>query len=211
MIKVRIEQGSDAWHEIRLGRFTGTSMGKLQSGKSTANYNDAITDVVGEILSGVADEFFPTADMIRGTALEPSARAFYEEIHDERVYEVGFCLPDDEFLAEWIGVSTDGHRTSDEGITEFKCPKLKTHLKYLEDGKMPNTYKWQVQAQLWVTGALFCDFMSYYPNMKPFIIRVYPDQEMFKSLENEVRIAIKSVQEKVELYKKYSIDEDPEI
>ncbi len=207
MIKINITQGSDAWHDERRGRFTGIRMKGLQSKKTTASYQDSIMDVVGEILSGETEENYVNADMQRGTDLEPFARGEYEELYGIEVEEVGFCLPDDELLAEWVGISPDGI-LPDSGLIEIKCPKLKTHLKYLEANRVPNEYKWQVQSQLWVTGAPYCDFMSYYPGMKPFIIRVEPDPVMFEAIDMEVRIAIQAVKDKIELYKQYKAEDE---
>ena len=200
MIKIQVEQGSEAWHSLRLGRFTASKFKSLMSGETTEGYKDVILDVVGEILSGEAEDSYSSPDMIRGTELEPEARAYFEHSKEVEVEQVGFCLPDDEELAEWVGVSPDGI-LPDGGLLEIKCPKLKTHLKYLEAGRLPNEYKWQVQGQLLVTGAPYCVFISYYPDFPAFELRVEPDAEMHQQLMARFRVAIGVAKEKLEFYR----------
>ena len=53
------------------------------------------------------------------------------------------------------------------------------------------------------TGAEYCDFMSYYPDMKPFIIRVEPDKEMHEQLMSEIDKVIGLVKSKIETYNQY--------
>ena len=44
------------------------------------------------------------------------------------------------------------------------------HLVYLARGVLPREYVLQVQGQLWVTGREWCDFMSFHPDLPPFVI-----------------------------------------
>ena len=46
--------------------------------------------------------------------------------------------------------------------------------------------------------------MSYYPNLKPFIIRIYPDLEMHKEIENRLVDAIESVKGEIKAYESYN-------
>lgn len=201
MIIHKMEQRSQAWHDIRKERFTGTKIGALTSAKSTAKYQDAIFDVVSEIITGDTPEMKTTEDMQNGIDTEPMAAKEYESIFDIETEEAGFCTPENEF-SEWVGISPDRLINSD-GLLEIKCPKAKTHLKYIEANKMPSIYRWQVQSQLWVTGREWCDFMSFVQNMKPFIIRVYPNSEDFAKIETEVKIAIEKVKHYLQVYKHY--------
>lgn len=198
MIIIETEQGSNEWFVERLGRITGIRFKALMSGESTQGFKDLITDLAGEILSGEIEEGYTDYNMERGIELEPFARKEYESIFGIKVKEYGFVLPDeDKFYHEYCGVSPDGHKL------EIKCPKRKTHMNYIEKGVMPNEYKWQVQGQLFVTGWDYIDFMSYYQNLKPFIIRVYPDLEMHKQIEERLKIAIDLIRTKIEKYKTY--------
>lgn len=199
MIIIDIEQGSNAWFQNRLGRITGTRFKALMSGESTQGFKDLITTLTGEILSGEIEETYSNSNMERGKELEPIARKEYESIFETDVKEYGFVLPDeDKFYHEYCGVSPDGHKL------EIKCPLIKAHLNYIEKNVMPNEYKWQVQGQMFVTGWDYIDFMSYYPNLKPFIIRVYPDNEMHQQIEERLKIAIELIKIRIEKYNQYS-------
>jgi len=66
---------------------------------------------------------------------------------------------------------------------EIKSPLLKTHLRYLLDGKFPLDYFQQVQGSLYITGFETWDFMSYYPGIKPFIITVTRNEDFIKNLD----------------------------
>ena len=205
MIKVNIEQGSEAWYEAKLGLFSGTRFATLVSGKATKGYKDLILNIVGEIVSNQKDETYSNAIMERGIELEPEAVKEYEKIFEVEAEEVGLCLHDE--FEQWCGVSPDRLIGEDGGL-EIKCPLMKTHLGYMKAGTLPNEYKWQVQGSLFVTGRKWWDFMSYYPNMKPFIVRVFPDLDMHKELETRLREAIEEVKLEIKLYENYKIKEN---
>jgi len=88
-------------------------------------------------------------------------------------------------------------------MIEIKCPKRSTHMKYITNDKLPSEYRWQVQGQLFVTGLKYCDFMSYYPDLKPFIIRVFPDEKDFEMIRKELDIFIGEVVKNSDIYNKY--------
>ena len=74
----------------------------------------------------------------------------------------------------------------DDGLLELKCPREDTHLLYLARGVLPTDYKAQVQGQLWVTGRAWVDFMSYCPELPPFLIRVEPDPTFQAALDDHI-------------------------
>lgn len=207
MITHEIEQGSEAWFSARCGRVTGTRFKALVAGEGAQIYKDLITDIACEIITEKAEETYSNAMMEHGTETEPIARQEYIDICGVNVIEVGFITPDeDNKYSEWIGISPDG-LTEDEGMIEIKCPLQSTHFGYIEDKKLPTAYRYQVQGQLFVTGLKYCDFMSYVEGMKPFIIRVYPDLELFKEFERRLDILIEQVKAKLTNYYKYEVYE----
>lgn len=205
MIKHLFEQHSEAWHQSRLGRVTGTRFKDLMAAKTTAAYQNLIADIAAEILTETGDDQdnFVSEAMQHGIDTEPEARKFYSELYGVEVEQVGFVTPDDDHkYSEWVGVSPDGLLPGN-GLLEIKCPKRSTHLYYIQSGKLPAAYKWQVYGQLYVTGADYCDFMSYVPGMKPFIIQVKPDAEIFRQIEaelDELIAAVRSLQMEYENY-----------
>jgi putative phage-type endonuclease len=203
MIIHNIEQGSEAWFEARCGRVTGTRFKNLMSAETTASYKDLITNMACEIITGRMEETYSNAAMEHGIETEPIARGVYEALFDCEVKTTGFITPDEDHkYHEWIGVSPDG--LVDEGMIEIKCPQMKTHLEYIEAGKLPSEYRYQVQGQLFVTGFPWCDFVSYVEGMKPFIIRVFPDVELFAEFEKRLDVLIVAVRNKLNAYGNYS-------
>jgi|TARA_Y100000310_G_scaffold64306_1_gene59842 hypothetical protein len=62
------------------------------------------------------------------------------------------------------------------GILEVKCPKSSTHLRYVRADVVPKEYLPQITHALWITGADWCDFVSFDDRFPPplslFIKRV---------------------------------------
>jgi putative phage-type endonuclease len=206
MIIIDVPQGSEAWHEHRLGRITASKFATAMSGESTKGFNDIIEDLASEIITREIEETYTNSDMERGIELEPFAAQEYKNIFDCDVLEVGFCIPGEEDnLHEWIGVSPD-RLIGENGLLEIKCPRRRTHWGYIKTNKLPSVYKWQVQGQLLVTGKEYCDFMSYYPGLKPFIVRVYPDLEMHKAMVERFNLIVDLVKKEIENYNKYDYE-----
>lgn len=202
MIKYDFEQRSQAWHEIRAGRITGTRFKTLMSKDSTEGYKSLITELATEIIIGKQEETYTNDIMQRGIDLEPVAIQEYNNFFGLDVESVGFITPKNKY-EDWIGVSPDG--LVNGGMVEIKCPLAKTHFNYINRNELPAAYRYQVQGQLFVSGLAYCDFVSYYPNMKLFVFRVLPDKELFETFEKELDKLIPLVLNKVETYNKYSI------
>ena len=206
MIILNIEQHSEAWHEARCGRVTGTRFKALMAGETTQTYKDLVLNIVCELITGKAEEQYVSADMEHGTETEPEARNAYASEFEIPVKEIGFIMPDEDHkYHDWIGVSPDG--ILPDGMIEIKCPRAKTHLEYIESGKLPAEYRYQVQGQLFVTGLPFCDFVSYVECMKLFVVRVFPDKELFTQFEQRLDKLIDDVKNKLYIYNKYNYDE----
>ncbi len=205
MILHNIEQHSEAWHEARCGRITGTRFKSLVAGESTATYKDLITNIACEIITHRAEETYTNAIMEHGIETESEARKEYENLLGVEVKQIGFITPDeDNKYHDWIGISPDG-LLPDNGMIEIKCPLMKTHLEYIEGNRLPfhTEYKYQVQGQLFVTGLDYCDFMSYVEGMKPFIIRALPDPILFAEFIKRLDVAIIQIKQKIFNYNKY--------
>lgn len=183
------EQHTEEWYKVRMGKFTASSFKDLFSKPNTITYEKAIYRPVFERLTDESPESFSNEWMQRGNELEESARLQYEFESGNSVEQVGFVD-----LNEWVGCSPDG-LIGDDGLLEIKCPAYNTHMNYLLSGKLPSTYKWQVHGQLWVTGRQWCDFFSYYPKLKPFVIRVERDEKLINELEETVESAIEKAKE----------------
>lgn len=210
MIYANVEQGSEAWHEIRAGKFTGTDFKSLFMGENTKGFRECISGVVASSLTATADDgpdLSSIEAVARGSALEDFARRELCEITGLDFQECGFVDHSDEVYAEWVGVSPDGI-VFDEFpniITgcEIKCPGAKAHLNYILAGKVPKEYYHQVQGAMFVTGADHWYFMSYHPDLKPFILKVDRDADFMETMEGKVKAAIILAKEIMTAYTEY--------
>jgi putative phage-type endonuclease len=190
-----IEQNSDEWMALRLGKFTASSFADLFMKPTTTTYQKAIYKAVFERMTGEETENFTNSYMERGHELEPFAREEYETQTFTEVQNGGFFE-----LNEWVGCSPDG-LVGTNGIIEIKCPAYNTMIQYLIDRKLPSQYKYQVYGQLYVTGRKWCDFMAYHPKLKPLIIRIERDETIIKEIENKLNDSIKEAKRIIELIK----------
>lgn len=174
-------QGEEDWFKARLGIPTSSSFDKIitTAGLPSKSAEKYMFKLAGEFVSGKSEETYQNAAMQRGTELEDEARQLYQIVNDVEVEQVGFCL------AEGYGCSPDG-LVGKDGMLEIKCPSVSVHVEYLLKGKLPTAYFQQVQGQMLVTERKFCEFISYYPGIKPFIIRVERDEEFLAKLEVEL-------------------------
>lgn len=188
-----VEQGSEEWLSLRMGKFTASMFSDLMASKSTLTYQKAINRVVFERLTNESPESFKSEYMERGNELEPLARERYELESFNDVKNGGFFS-----LGDYIGASPDG-LIDEDGTNEFKCPSFNTMINYLLKKELPSEYKHQVHGQLYVTGRKWCDFMAYHPKLKPLIIRVERDETIIKEIESTLNEAIKLVETRIRL------------
>lgn len=158
------DQRSPEWHVARLGRLTGSRAGDMLAtvqtkGKEAASRRNLRIELALERITGVAQERgFMTQAMVDGVEREAEALAQYEAQSGESFRAVGFIEHDD-LMA---GYSPDGVVGSCEGIVEVKCPEQAAHLESLS-GRIPDRYMAQMTHGFWVTGAQWCDFVSFHP------------------------------------------------
>lgn len=162
---VDVPQGSPEWKAARAGRLTGSCakhvLAKIKTGEAAAR-RDYRVQLLCERLSGSpADDFFVSKEMQWGTDQEPFARMAYEAQTGIIVRETGFLSCDD-IMA---GASVDGDVDNFTGIVEFKCPKTATHLGWRDADEVPSEHIPQITCNLWISGAEWCDFISYDPRL----------------------------------------------
>lgn len=176
MIYHDIEQGSQDWHDLRLGVPTASNFSRIitaAGGKASKQRQGYIEDLIGEKLSLYLPdraESYTNKAIRWGQECEAEARRFYKMDQNVDVTNGGFCTTDD----GRFGASPD-FLVGAEGCGELKCPQPGTQVHYILEGKLPDDYKAQVHGHLIVTGRKWCDFLSYAPGLSPFLIRVEPD------------------------------------
>lgn len=184
-----IEQGTDAWHQERIGKATASRIAdiiartKTGYGATRANY---AAQLIAERLTGTPTEGFTNAAMAWGTEKEPEAREAYEYQAGVFVEQVGF-VPHPRIAMS--GASPDGLVGAD-GLLEIKAPNTATHLETLTGCKVPAKYQTQMAWQLACTGRTWCDFVSFDPRLPPhlrlFVKRYERDDTLISELEAEV-------------------------
>lgn len=167
MIIVTTDQRTPAWFAARVGKLTASRahnmLAKIKTGEA-AERRDLRVQLVVERLTGQPQEDgYVSPAMQRGNAKEADAFAAYEALTGNLASSVGF-LAHDELPA---GCSPDGEIGGFRGLLELKCPKSATHLGYLRSRRVPSDYLAQITHSLWITGAEWCDFVSFDDRFPP--------------------------------------------
>jgi putative phage-type endonuclease len=178
----KVEQGSEQWHDLRRGIVTASVVGKLLTPTLKVADNDtsrALTaTLVAERITGVTEDTYANADMMRGVMCEPIARDIYSG-HHQQAEETGFMRFDGDGWT--LGYSPDG-LVADDGLIEIKAPRAKTHLNTILADRVPPYYMAQCQAGLLVSGRKWLDFVSYCGGMPLYVNRVMPNHLWFDAI-----------------------------
>ena len=182
-------QRTPAWRAARVGKVTASRIGdviaRTKSGYAAARANYA-AELICERLTGRPGESFVSGAMQWGIDQEARALARYQFERDAEVRLVGFL---DHPALPFAGASPDG-LVGEDGLVELKCPTTATHLGTLLGEAPPAKHLAQVQWQMAVTGAAWCDLVSYDPRapfeLQVFIRRIQRDAAIIAALEAEV-------------------------
>ena len=204
-------QGSDEWVQARLGKVTASRieavMAKLKDGSYGATRQNYLAEKMLELLTGVAQDGYVSADMQWGKDNEADARANYEFLHGVEVEQVGFIVHPS---IDQSGASPDG-LVGTEGLVQFKCPKPATHFDFLLTGKIDRGYILQMNWEMACTNRLWCDFVSFDPRMPPElqlkVRRVLRNDVMIQEIRGEVVAFLIDLKERLEaLQNAYSVE-----
>ena len=214
-------QHSLDWYRVRLGRFTGSQVGRLMKsgrGKDETFSKDAlayINEIVAERMLNpsvvMMDELFEeyllqvTASskaLAWGNDQEMNARGMYASITKRKVTSCGAIQ-----FSDYFADSPDGLCIEDNGAIEIKCPQNKTHTDYLvgvHDAEslkaIKPDYYWQCMAHMTVSGADWCDWMSYCPfSKKPLhVVRIERDSSAIATLLDRLELAEQRANEMIQ-------------
>lgn len=201
---IHIDQRSQQWFMARLGMVTSSRasdvFATLKNGQEAAGRRNYRIQLVLERLTNRQQERdYVSPAMLTGIEREAEALALYEALTGQLVQQVGF-LQHDELMA---GASLDGYVGNFDGIVEVKSPLPATHLDYLKSGKIPDDYMKQVRHQLWISGAAWCDWMSYHPEfpepLQSKIVRLAFSAGELAAHELAVRLFLSEVEQELEL------------
>ena len=138
-------QRTPAWHAFRHGRLTASVAAGALGRSPWASPKKAYRMILGTE-PHVSDYY-----MDHGRAMEPVARAQYEQDTGNVVMETGFWERSD---APWLGASPDGLVGSDG------CLEIKVSRKTYAD--LPDHWRVQAQVQLLCTGREWCDVYHWF-------------------------------------------------
>jgi putative phage-type endonuclease len=199
-----VQQRSDDWRKLRLGKVTASRAADVMAfgvgGKELMARKNYRESLVGERLTGLpADpDQYVSYDMKWGIASEATARTIYQMTKK--------CIVEDAPFFEHpdlkCGVSPDGlvvdTATGELGLLEIKCPRSANHLfKAVLTQSVPKDYIPQIQMQLWLTDRAWCDFVSYDSRLPQglqlFIQRVQRDDDYIAQLEMQIKRFLKEI------------------
>src|SRR5690606_24778045 len=179
LIKPHEIQGTDEWKEWRRTRGNASEVAALMG---CAPWFPATPYQLWTVKTGRA-EVAESDAMRRGTALEPAARAYAEELFGE-VFEPQVCE-----LGR-LSASLDGLTFDGSTVLEIKCPakgKYSETWKHVaEHGSPPEHYLWQIQQQLLCSGARLARFIVCHAEGEEITDAIYcdvlPDAQMAAAL-----------------------------
>lgn len=195
LASVHADQGSDAWEEIRIGRFTSSEFYRIMEcgkrpmtsgelaarpktgkGSKTTQVPDPskmskggltyIRQKVWETMTGQAQKSSYAYPLVYGKEMEPEAIEHFEKITGLETYAVGF-----QPWTDHAGGSPDRLIGEHEGL-EIKCPYSDEQIDYMiltdhHDLKANYAqYYWQCVSLMVFTGRERWHFCTYDPRMK---------------------------------------------
>ena len=163
MIFHDIQQNSQEWEDIRVGKVTSSNFGKIM-----ANYGKAFGEPAKKYAHKIAyeqvlgkkeeSEGFSNGFMEEGHTWEPIAKRAYEEETFNQVSNGGFCQHEKHLS---IGGSPDGIVTHNNGGIEIKSVIAWTQRANIKRASFDPAYKWQKLGNMWLCDWDYCDFISY--------------------------------------------------
>lgn len=179
-------QQSKDWFRMRLGVLSASNASKIVAKVDSQTRATYMMELVAQVATGESKSLNAYA-VEWGKTNEGPARAAFEFLHGKPIEEVPFIYKDETFRC---GASPDGVIFEDRIGVEIKCPlDSANHVGSLVEDKIKSEYLWQMNYQMWVTGANEWIFGSYDPRFmaKPLhLIRLERDLKKIATLEDAV-------------------------
>lgn len=178
-------QGSPEWHSARRGVVTGT---RLASVMGTPRVQETLLlEMLGEIISDVDenDTSGKSYAMEYGNVAEQVVKS---EFIPYEITEVGFIKKN-----EWLWLSPDWLFELNGEIVwalEIKSPQVKSYVRYVLAGGIPEEYYWQVIQYFIVIDSLqYLDFVIFNAQIKDKAFRVRRIRVTREELEEDIQKA----------------------
>lgn len=178
-----VEQGSEAWHKLRVGIPTSSEFSKILSpgGELSISAEPYMYALIAERLMGHPVEHYKSSWMERGKEIEAEAADYYSYRQDVDVERIGFITN----RAGTVGVSPD-RVVGESGLLEIKCPSEHVHVSYIYKRDLDKKHYSQIQGQLWISEREWVDIISYHPDLPWVLIRVQRDEKYISTLAEAV-------------------------
>ena len=176
-----MEQRTPEWDAVRAGKITASVAAKMvtPTGKPSTQAKPFIGRLIAEQMGMQEPESFVTTDdMQTGIDQEDESRLWFQVETGLKAEQVGFIESDDGdsgFSPDGVVYLSGSDSIQDTIPIELKNPKPSTHIGYLLEGTLPNSYKAQCHFALVITGAPYMYFMSYCPGLPAFLLKVERD------------------------------------
>ena len=142
---------------------------------------------------GFQVETVTTAALVYGHEMEPQAVLTYESMQHVETETVGFCTTDN----GRYGASPDRLVDGGKGILQIKCAYVPwtqiAHFASPELESLKNEHYPQIQGEMLVTGAQWCDIVSYFPGLPLLCVRVERDPVYQRALEEALNLFCKDL------------------
>ena len=202
MIVLDIPQRGPEWYAARLGRVTSSRaadmLSTIKKGEAAGRRNYRMQLVLERVMGRSIESGYVSREMQTGIDREADAIGAYEALTGQLIQTAGFCQHD----TLMAGCSPDGYLGDWEGLAEIKSPLPATHWEYLKTGIVPDEYAKQVICALWITGAQWCDWLSFHPEfpegLRVKLVRIERDEAEMASFELMVRQFLSEVEREVE-------------
>lgn len=199
MIIHNINQSTEEWQALRIGRFTASNF-HVFLGNSQTRTNEIYKKAAERLTGKKCDQDnFKNGHTERGHELEDLAREAYTFETGNEVEQVGFIELDD-----FVGCSPDG-LINGKGLLEIKCLDNHGFIKARNKDYIAPTHKTQIQFCLMVTGREYLDYVIFNPNFgdRGLVIRtVERDEEYIDKIKDALEKAKNEVIKEIELFSK---------
>jgi hypothetical protein len=192
----------DEWFAKRAGKFTCSRFGDLMvsgRGKDEVFGQTALSYIYQVAAERIGSYTFSFDNSPVRWGKENERQALIEycdrtgiEVEDVRTGTDAYTE-----LNEFVGGTPDGICLP--GVVEIKCPYTpQEHMRTVHQRDVPKQYFWQVHGHMFLTGADYCDFVSFDPRIadehfRMVIVRVARDPKLMDQLASRINLAIEEV------------------
>lgn len=158
----QVQQGSDEWHCLRLGCLSASNAAKIVAKRDSETRHTYMASLINQVICCESEESGQFKQTEFGKMYEGAAReALSVALGFVEIKELAFMYMDDSLR---VGVSPDG--LFDNTIVELKVPYDGANFaKFACFDGIKKDWRWQIQFQLWATGAERHVFAQYNPRV----------------------------------------------